>query len=165
MTWRGEIVTQKAAFPAIVIECVTPVVDGGRYPVKRVIGEQLEVGADIFKDGHDLLSAQVLYRGPGDTGWHAAPLRFVYDDDRWYGAVPLDRIGPWRFTIEAWVDAFATWRTELEKKFAAGQSVDSELLEGAELVHQASRHARGESRDALDAAAAQLAAAGHPAAS
>ena len=73
MSWRDDSApAARAAFPPIVVECVSPAVDGGRYPAKRLIGDELRVGADIFKDGHDPLAAQVLYCGPGGSSWRHA---------------------------------------------------------------------------------------------
>ena len=86
------------------------------------------MGADIFKEGHDLLAARVTFMGPGDTGWCNAPLKFDFDADRWYGSFVVDRIGLWTFTVEGWTDAFGTWRTELRKKVDADQDVRVELL-------------------------------------
>jgi starch synthase (maltosyl-transferring) len=109
MSWRNDPAPLPgAAFAAIVVECVAPAVDGGRYPAKRVVGDEARIGADIFKDGHDQLAAQVLYCGPGGSSWRAAPMAYVFDDDRWYGTVRLDQLGMWRFTVEAWVDRFGT---------------------------------------------------------
>jgi starch synthase (maltosyl-transferring) len=126
----------------LTIECITPQLDGGRYPVKRVVGDTVYVGADIFKEGHDLLAARVLFRGPGDTGWASAPLTFDFDDDRWYGSFDVDRIGRWSFAVEAWTDLFGTWRSALKKKTDAEQDVHIELLEGAQLVRGAARRAK-----------------------
>ena len=126
----------------LVIECVTPALDGGRFAVKRVIGDRVWVGADIFKEGHDQLAARVIYKGPGDTGWSATPLVFDFDNDRWFGFFTVDRVGMWRFTVESWTDAFGTWRGELRKKVDAGQDVHVELLEGALLVRAAARRAK-----------------------
>ncbi|HVX37958.1 MAG TPA: alpha-1,4-glucan--maltose-1-phosphate maltosyltransferase [Gemmatimonadaceae bacterium] len=123
----------------IIIECVTPELDGGRYPVKRITGDSVIVGADLIKEGHDQLAARVLYKGPGDDDWSYAPMRFDYDQDRWYGAFTVNRIGRWTFTIEAWTDRFATWRSGLRKKVDAGQDVQLELAEGALLARAASR--------------------------
>src|SRR3954469_20192668 len=103
----------------LTIECVTPELDGGRYPVKRVVGDTVWVGADIFKEGHDLLAARAIYKGPGDSGWSSAPLIFDFDNDRWFGSFQVDRIGLWKFTVEGWTDAFGTWRSELRKKVDA----------------------------------------------
>ena len=126
----------------LTIECVAPELDAGRYPVKRVVGDTVWVGADIFKEGHDLLAARAIYKGPGDAGWSSAPLTFDYDGDRWVGSFVVDRIGMWKFTVEGWTDAFGTWRSEFRKKVDAGQDVHVELLEGALLVRAAARRAK-----------------------
>jgi len=126
----------------IIIECVTPEVDGGRYPAKRIIGDTVSVGADLIKDGHDLLGARTLFKGPGADDWSVAPMLFDFDEDRWFGEFAVDRIGRWTFTVEAWTDAFATWRRALEKKVAAAQDVASDLLDGAQLARAASASVR-----------------------
>ena len=130
------------AFDHLTIECVTPELDGGRYPVKRVIGDVVWIGADIFKEGHDLLAARVTFKGPDDASAATAPLTFDFDTDRWYGSFKVDRIGRWTFSVEAWTDQFRTWRTELKKKVDAGQDVPVELLEGAQMVRAAARRAK-----------------------
>lgn len=132
----------------IIVEAVSPALDDGRYAVKRIVGDDLAVSADIFKDGHDRLAARVRYRGP-DGEWRTAPLRYDYDHDRWQGSFSLDRVGDWAFTVEAWTDRFTTWRSELEKKYGAGQDVRSELLEGAVMVERAARHATHGARASL----------------
>jgi starch synthase (maltosyl-transferring) len=132
-----------AAPPSLVVRGITPAVEGGRYAVKRLVGDELRVGADVFKDGHDTLAARILAWPPGERRPGTVPLAYEFDDDRWYGSFRLDRAGEWRFTVEGWIDRFATWRSELEKKVAAGQEVASELIEGAELVRTAEPHARG----------------------
>ena len=126
----------------LTIECVSPELDGGRYAVKRVIGDTVWVGADIFKEGHDLLAARAIYKGPGDAGWSRAPLTFDFDNDRWFGSFAVDRIGMWKFTVEAWTDSFGTWRAELRKKVDANVDVHVELLEGALFVRAAARRAK-----------------------
>ncbi|MBX6332411.1 MAG: alpha-1,4-glucan--maltose-1-phosphate maltosyltransferase [Gemmatimonadaceae bacterium] len=139
------------------MECVSPVLDDGRFAVKRVIGDSFEVSADILKDGHDLLTAVVRYRRPGDDEWQTVPMVYDHDRDRWAGGFALDRIGRWTYTVDAWTDRFGTWRGALEKKLDAGQDVSSELLEGAALVDEAARHApAGEVRSALHEWAARL---------
>ena len=120
---------------------MTPAIDGGRHPAKRIVGDTVIVGADVVKDGHDVLAARVVYRAPGGVDCAAAPMTYDFDTDRWYGAFRVDRIGRWTFTIEAWTDRFATWRAGLEKRVAAGQDVANELIEGAQLVRAAARAA------------------------
>lgn len=141
---------------AIIIEAVEPILDGGRHPIKRIVGEALTIAADIFKDGHDRLAAQVRVQGP-DGQPRLVPLRYDYDTDRWTAKLTLDRVGDWSFAVEAWTDRFTTWRVELEKKHGAGQDVRSELLEGVVLVDLAARAAPGEAAAALRRFAVQLA--------
>jgi starch synthase (maltosyl-transferring) len=150
----------------IVIENVTPQVDGGRFAVKAVAGDTVEVAADIWKDGPDLLKAAVIWRkldpaelrAPqvplppdlGDKSWRDARLHSDYAcNDRWFGQMPLDEAGPYAFSIVAWTDVFGSWREEPQKKRAAGQEVSSELLEGIALIEQAARTAREPERQAL----------------
>ena len=130
--WRPEARIQ--------IEEVYPELDGGRYPVKRIVGDLFEVWADLFRDGHDKLRAVVKYRHE-DEAWREAPFVF-YDNDRWVGRLRLDAVGLWRYTIEAWTDHFESWRDEVEKKRAAGQSIELELVEGRAIVEAALAQAR-----------------------
>ena len=154
---RGLPHDSEHALPRLVITGISPAVDGGRFAVKRLEGDELRIGADIFKDGHDELAGRVCLRAPGDPHPWTLPLGYSFDDDRWYAAVRLDRVGDWWFTVEAWVDRFETWRVELEKKIAAEQDVSSELLEGAGLVRAAEVHARGDDHARLAGFAALLA--------
>ncbi len=93
----------------VVIEAVAPTVDGGRYPVKREVGAVLEVTADIFKEGHEVLVASLKYRRAAERTWRDAPMRHI-DNDRWAGTLPLDSVGRWVFTIEALADPYRSWR-------------------------------------------------------
>ena len=130
------------AFPSAVIENLRPLIDGGRYPVKRIIGDDLAVEADIFKDGHDIVAAILKWRTIGELRWHETPLTFV-DNDRWRGVFALNQVGVYEYTVEAWTDTFRSWRDEFTKKFEAGISnLTAEALEGAEVIESASRRAR-----------------------
>jgi starch synthase (maltosyl-transferring) len=124
--------------PHVVIEDVTPIVDGGRYPVKRAVGSIVHVSANIFKDGHDLIGARIVTLAPGDPEWRSVPLRYDFNPDRWYGSFEVERLGRWHFGIEAWPDHLGTFRAELEKRVQAGQDVRPELVVGARLLE---RHA------------------------
>ena len=122
--------------PRVVIEAVTPAIDGGRYPIKRTLGNDIDVGANIFKDGHDLLAARIVVLPPNEATWQSFPLTYRYEPDRWYGAFRAERLGRYRWAVEAWPDHFGTFRSELQKRIAAGQDVKSELLAGAALLDQ-----------------------------
>ena len=133
----------------LLIERVSPEIDGGRYPIKRVVGDRIAIEADVIKDGHDLFAARICYRGPGDDGWSHAPLEYEFGPDRWHGSFVVDRVGRWQYTVEAWEDPFATWCDGIRKKFDAGQNIELELVEGALLVEAAARRAKGEARSTL----------------
>ncbi len=124
----------------VAIERVYPEIDGGRHPVKRVIGDVVDVWADIFCDGHDKIAAAVKYRLAGERDWREAPMTFV-DNDRWHGRFALDRIGRWEYVIEGWRDLYASWRDEISKKRDAGHDVALELIEGRHLIEQAAAQA------------------------
>lgn len=144
----------------MVIEAVTPDLDHGRFAVKRTPGEAVEVEADIFTDGHDLVSAMLRYRrtdAPGDAPWHEAPMERLVND-RWRGRFVVEDVGRYEYCIEAWVDHFASWHHGLERWVKAGQDVNSELLEGAAMMREAAARADQTSdRDRLSAAAEMLA--------
>jgi starch synthase (maltosyl-transferring) len=154
--------------PRIQIEDPQPVLDCGRYAVKACVGDRIAVSALIFRDGHDLLRAVVRYRGPNDKGWSEAPMRRSDAElgiDRWSGSFPVDTQGRWQWTLEAWTDAEATWREELERKVAAGQAdLGAELAEGSLLWRAAAARAKGADRKLLAAAASALEHARHEAA-
>jgi starch synthase (maltosyl-transferring) len=117
--------------PRIQIEDVWPQIECGRYPVKRSIGDEVEVWATIFRDGHESLGAAVLQRAPGAATWRETPLRAA-GNDRWTGSFRVDAPGRWEFTVQAWVDRFESFRDELRRRVEAGQTdLDSELQEGA----------------------------------
>jgi starch synthase (maltosyl-transferring) len=130
------------AFPSVVIENLQPLIDGGRYPVKRIIGEDLVVEADIFKDGHDIVAAILKWRVLGKRAWRETPMNFV-DNDRWRGICTLYDEAIHEYTVEAWTDTFRSWQAEFTKKFEAGISdLRSEALEGAALIEAAAKRAR-----------------------
>jgi starch synthase (maltosyl-transferring) len=130
------------AFPSVVIENLQPLLDGGDYPIKRIIGEDLAAEADIFKDGHDVVAAVLKWRVLGKRAWRETPMSFV-DNDRWRGVCTLYDEAIHEYTVEAWTDSFLSWQREFAKKFEAGISnLRSEALEGAALVAAAARRAR-----------------------
>lgn len=125
----------------ILIEDLWPELDAGRYPIKRVVGDEVTVWADIFRDGHDKIRAVLKYAFENED-WRETPFSF-FDNDRWVARFRPDRVGRWRYTVEAWTDHFESWRADLVKKQEAGQNIALELVEGERLVEEAIRHAGG----------------------
>jgi starch synthase (maltosyl-transferring) len=117
----------------VAIARVAPELDCGRFPVKRIVGDEFIVEADIFADGHDELAAVLRYRGPGETGWREVPMTFL-GNDRWRASFCLTELGLWDYTVLAWIDRFATWQRDLRKRVEAGQVVRVDLWIGAELL-------------------------------
>jgi starch synthase (maltosyl-transferring) len=138
----------------ITIDAVRPTTPSGEFPAKAVVGEQVTVSADIFRDGHDLLAARARWRRVGRSKWRSAPLRGDVND-RWEGVITPADVGRHELVIEAWRDRFATWRHDIEIKAAAGDDVEIELEEGARILEALAPQlaARARAR-ALDAVAA-----------
>ncbi len=125
----------------VVIEGVLPEIDGDRYAIKHVIGDEVVVEADIFVDNQDVLSACLCYRMDGRRQWLETPLKPLVND-RWRGAFTVSELGRYHYALQAWVDPFQTWRQGLAKKIEAQIDVSIELLEGAALLDSASHRAR-----------------------
>jgi starch synthase (maltosyl-transferring) len=121
--------------PRFRIEDIYPRVDGGRYPVKRIAGESVEVWADIFREGHDVIAAALIWRNETEPEWQRAPMRF-HSNDRWHGSFTPPDPGSYLYAIEAWTDRYATWRKELLLKQEAGQDISIVAQEGHELVNE-----------------------------
>jgi starch synthase (maltosyl-transferring) len=126
----------------VVIEGVAPEIDSGRFPIKRTVGETVEVEADVFADGHDELAGVLLYRREADQVWTETPL-LPLGNDRWRAAFRVMELGRYRYTLQGWIDRFATWRRDLARRVEAGQDVAAELTAGEALVRMASRRAAG----------------------
>ena len=136
------------AFPTAVIENLRPLIERGCYPIKRVVGEDLAVEADIFKDGHDIVAAVLKWRVLGESNWHETPMVHV-DNDRWRGVCTVYENTTYEYTVEAWTDVFRGWQHEFAAKFEAGlTNLRSEVLEGAGLLDSAANRAQ-ETKDAV----------------
>ena len=133
----------------VIIEGVKPEIDGGQFAAKRVVGDRVVVEADIFADGHDVLSAALRYRGPSEQAWREVPLSPLVND-RWSSEFIVTEAGNYRFTIEAWIDRFKSWRQSLAKKVEARQDIAVDLLTGAELIELGARRAAGSAREQLE---------------
>ena len=136
----------------IAIEAVTPQIDGGRFSVQRVVGDELVVEADVFSDGHDEVVAMLLFAKPGQDAWKETRMRRL-DNDRWQGSFSLEVVGIYRYSIIGWVDHFRSWQNDLRKRHLAGQEVAVDLQIGAGIIEQAAKDVTG-----ADAARLQLAA-------
>ncbi|WP_206957181.1 alpha-1,4-glucan--maltose-1-phosphate maltosyltransferase [Trinickia acidisoli] len=137
-TKRGAtaLAMEALAAPRIAIESVTPSVDGGRFVAKRVVGEEIEIGAAIFGEGHDKIAAAVIWRAIDETAWRETPMQPAEPAglDLWQGRITLTRVGRHEFTVVAWRDDFASLVDHIRKKLDANQSVELELEEARHLL-------------------------------
>ncbi len=141
MVMHNQTAIAKARIPAvggrsgrrIYIEDVYPLVDAGRFPVKRISGEPVDVWADILRDGHAVLAAELLWRPEASHRWSRAPMR-LHDNDRWTAIFTPPSPGRYLYAIEAWTDLFATWRRDFLAKRQAGMDVKLEIEEGRSLL-------------------------------
>lgn len=149
----------------VIIENVKPQIDGGRFPIKRTPGEDIEVQADVFADGHDVVIALLRDRATNRqkrigrrvsdslTLWRETPMSVIAPGtDRWSATFTVDRIGRHEYAVEAWVDRFASWRRDLRVKAGAHQDVSLEIVEGSALIRAAAARADRISRNRRDAA-------------
>lgn len=136
----------------VVVEEVKPQVDCGRYPVKRVIGDQVEVTAAIFADGHDHVAGRLLYRRMNERRWRTTPMLPV-GNDVFRAVFTVDELGSWQFGVEGWMDHFDTWYSDLRKRIdaqpdaahpeAAPQNIPLALRSGAILLEETAARAKG----------------------
>ncbi|MEX2241918.1 MAG: alpha-1,4-glucan--maltose-1-phosphate maltosyltransferase [Burkholderiales bacterium] len=149
--------TQNDGRVRAVVDAVRPAVDGGRFAVKRVAGEPLEVEAHCFADGHDVLRAMLAWRGEDAPEWQEIEMQPL-GNDVWRAQFTPAGIGRYRYTVAAWVDRFATWRHDFERREDA-DDVRVAALAGAEVVEQAAARATGADARPLKDWAARLRAA------
>lgn len=136
------------------IRNVSPEIDCGKYPIKRVVDEKIKIEADIFGDGHDKVDAVLLYRPKKksrgrERTWQEQRMRFE-GNDHWSAVFSFDDTGHYEYTIEAWVDHFTTWQEDLKKKHDAGQNMHTELLIGAKMMEDAVERAGAANKKKLN---------------
>src|SRR4051794_370449 len=142
-----------------IVENVTPSVDGGRFPVKRVVGDTLVVEADVFADGHDEVRAALAWSHDDDNWqWQTADMEPL-GNDRWRASFPLTALGRYHYTVTGWVDDWRTWVHDLQKRVDAGQDVTVDLQIGARIVEAAAARAKQRDQETLTRGAAHLTAA------
>ncbi|HEX7152680.1 MAG TPA: alpha-1,4-glucan--maltose-1-phosphate maltosyltransferase [Thermoanaerobaculia bacterium] len=142
----------------VIIEAASPQVDGGQFPAKRVLGDLVHLEADIFADGHDLISAIVLYRHESEQEWRDLRMKALVND-RWRADVTVEQLGFHYFTIEAWIDHFLTWHRDLKKRVDGGTSEEDlalQLLIGLQMIRDAAARANERDRRKLEAFIATL---------
>jgi starch synthase (maltosyl-transferring) len=152
----------------VVIERVRPEVDGGRFPIKRVVGERVQVEVDLFADGHDAVAGVLRYRyhptdspavplalpleyspePAAESAWQETPL-IPGHNDHWRAEFVVDRPGVYHYTVVGWVDHFLTWHRDFQKRVAARQVTAIDLEVGACWVDAAVARASSEHRDLL----------------
>jgi starch synthase (maltosyl-transferring) len=131
----------------VVIERVSPEIDCGRFPIKRVVGDTVVVEADVFADGHDQIGCQILY-WQDEKKVTTTPMKPL-ENDRWRAEFSVEALGRYYYTVEGWIDRFETWRVDLVKRVAAAQDVHVELLLGTDLIAEAAAQAMGEDAEVL----------------
>jgi starch synthase (maltosyl-transferring) len=136
------------------IEQVRPVIDCGRSALKRVLGEPIDIEADVIVEGHERIACALLHAPAGRSTWTAVPMTPL-GDDVWQATFVPGELGRHRYTVAAWIDAFATWRHKFLRR-TDHHDVSLALREGAALVRAAAGRARGPERGALLAYAASL---------
>ncbi|GAL78592.1 alpha-amylase [Algibacter lectus] len=117
----------------VVIDYVSPTVNGGDFYIKRVVNEIVNVDAHIMADGHDVLGATILYKHENDKTWQENRM-VLTSNDEWKASFSVQKQGFYNYKVEAWVDYALNWRYGLIRKINDGQHVVSELLEGAEYI-------------------------------
>ncbi len=125
-----------------VIETVTPQVDGGRFPIKRTVGETVVVEADCFAEGHDQITVRLQYRKQGAKDWEETPMHPTHND-RWWGEFPVSELGRYDYTVTAWVDGFKSWRHDFGRR-EDPKDIELALRMGAELAEAATGRAKGD---------------------
>jgi starch synthase (maltosyl-transferring) len=132
----------------VIIENVQPEVDGGRFAVKRTVGDRVRVEADVFADGHDELTCLLFYKLEDGAVWHEMPMTLL-NNDHWWGEFRVTEQKNYVYRLEAWVDKFKTWRRDLEKRYEAKQDVALELLVGAQMLCEAAQSAPAQDAERL----------------
>ncbi len=134
--------TQQDGRRRVIIEGIKPEIDGGRFAAKRVLGDLVRIEADIFTDGHDSISGVLLYRHESEKAWSEQALQFDVND-RWWAEFSVSELGRYRYTLQAWVDHFETWRRDLLKRIKAEQDAPVDYLIGANYLESAASRASG----------------------
>ncbi len=127
----------------VVVENISPEIDGGIFFIKRAVGENVVVEADIFCDGHDDVCADVLYRRAMDDRWRRAPMRHI-EQGMWRGKFVIESVDDYYYTVEGWVNQFKTWQQDLKKRLESGQDISVDLKVGVQIIEKIIKGKDGE---------------------
>lgn len=127
----------KQLLPRVIIEHVSPEIDGGLFPIKRIVHEAVLVGADIYTEGHNSVNAFLLYRKCGDTAWITVSM-IPIGNDRWQGELVIDHDADYEYSLQGWVNDFETWQIDFRKRIDAGQDVAVDILAGIQYLEKIS---------------------------
>lgn len=135
-------ITIPRGFGRIPITGVSPVIEGGVYPAKAVVGELIPIRAKVFREGHDAVNASVILTSPDGTEQRIdmTPLE-PRGLDPWEAWVRPDADGAWTFRVEGWSDPWATWLHNAEAKLPAGVDIELVCLEGRDLLERTAANA------------------------
>jgi starch synthase (maltosyl-transferring) len=132
----------------VVIENISPQVEGGKFPIKRIVGEVVCVTADLIADGHDVISARLIYRKQGTKKWSENHM-LITEDDAWKGEFRVEETVPYEYAVTAWVDHAMTWYKGFQKKLAAGDELSIDLRIGAEFLKEIASLKKGAENGAV----------------
>ena len=121
----------------VIIENITPQINAGQFPIKRIVGEQVNVEADVYGDGHDIVRAVLLFKKDSEENWQEVPMEFI-SNDHWTASFKPTEIGSYEYTVQGWIDHLGTWQHGLEKKHEAKLDLKLDFLIGAEFMEEAS---------------------------
>lgn len=139
----------------IVIENVTPQIDGGKFPIKRVVGDSVVVRADVFADGHDEVAAYLLYKVSGEERWNQVPMKAL-GNDAWIGSFPVLEEKSYSYSVRGYIDEFSSWCHDLKKRYEAGSDIGVDLGIGAALLVDAAKRSSGQDSRKLQSWAEDL---------
>ena len=124
----------------VIIESITPQIEGGRYYIKRVVGETVNVGATVIGDGHDIVQASLQYKNDKARKWQETRMQ-VGHNDHWTASFQVEKLGAYSYRVCGWIDDALNWQHGIKRKIEDNQQVKSELLEGVAYLEQIAKKA------------------------
>ena len=118
----------------VVIDAVSPAINNGQFPIKRVVNEITTINANVLVDGHDVIAASVLYKHKSEKIWQEQRMSLSHNND-WSASFTVEKQGFYSYKVEGWVDHALNWQHGILRKTEDNQYVNSELLEGIEHVN------------------------------